>query len=122
MAKQLGKYTILRTLGQGAMGEVYLAHHPAILRVIQTVASNARTYHKSVSVCGEMASDPAMALLLIGLGVRTLSLQTSALQPVCASLQKQSLAAIETFAREALQMTRAEQVLDLLKRIQITAD
>ena len=94
-----------------------LAHHPAILRLLYSVAGASKAHGKSVSVCGEMASDPALALLLVGLGIHTLSLQTSALPKVRASIQKQSFSRLERLAREALEMTQASQVLELLQKM-----
>lgn len=47
--------------------------HPAMLRVIHTVIQEAHAWGKPVSVCGEMAGDPAAALLLLGMGADTLS-------------------------------------------------
>ena len=97
-----------------------LSHHPAILRLIHAVAAAAKKHGKPVSVCGEMASDPLQALLLIGLGIRNLSLQASALPLVRASIQKQSFVNIEALAREAMKMTRGDQVLELLQKVQAT--
>jgi phosphoenolpyruvate-protein kinase (PTS system EI component) len=98
--------------------EYRLTHHPAILRLLHAVANSGKAHGKSVSVCGEMASDPTMALLLIGLGIRTLSLQANALPQVRGSIQKQSLASLEQLAREAMELDRAEEVLALLKKLQ----
>ena len=64
-----------------------------------------------------MASDPAMALLLIGLGIRTLSLQANALAPVRATIRLHSMATVEKLAHDALEMERSEQVLALLEKI-----
>jgi phosphotransferase system enzyme I (PtsI) len=55
------------------VSELYEPHHPAIVRALQHVADVARKAGKSCSVCGEIASDPAMALLLLGLGYDSLS-------------------------------------------------
>lgn len=93
------------------------ACHPVILRLIHAVVGAARAHGKPVSVCGEMASDPAMALLLVGLGVRTLSLQANALTPVRASIRQHSLAAIENLSRAALELERGEQVQALLEKL-----
>ncbi len=98
--------------------EYRLTHHPAILRLLHAVANSGKAHGKSVSVCGEMASDPTMALLLIGLGIRTLSLQANALPQVRGSIQKKSLASLEQLAREAMELDRAEEVLALLKKLQ----
>lgn len=113
----LVQYMFAASREDSHLEEYRLAHHPAILRLIHAVAGAARAHGKSLSICGEMASDPAMGLLLVGLGVRALSLQTSALRLVRASIQKHSSRALEKLAREALEMNRAEQVLDLLKKL-----
>ena len=114
----LVQYMFAASREDSHLEEYRLAHHPAILRLIHAVAGATKAHGKSVSVCGEMASDPSLALLLVGLGIRTLSIQASALPRVRASIQKQSFARIETLAREALEMDRAEQVRDLLQKMQ----
>ncbi|MCU0836532.1 MAG: phosphoenolpyruvate--protein phosphotransferase [Chromatiaceae bacterium] len=52
----------------------YDALHPAVLDAIRQVIDTAHRFGKSVSVCGEMAGDPAGALVLLGLGVDALSM------------------------------------------------
>ena len=59
------------------MAHLYDPLHPAVLRLIsQTIATGART-NIPVSVCGEMAGDPSMTRLLIGMGLRQFSMHPS---------------------------------------------
>src|SRR4029453_4403282 len=53
--------------------ERFTPHHPAILRQLKMVLDAGREHDITVSVCGEMASDPLSAVLLMGLGYRILS-------------------------------------------------
>lgn len=52
------------------------ALHPAVIRALIQVTDAARLHGKPVCVCGEAAGDPAVALLLLGLGVESLSLSS----------------------------------------------
>jgi phosphotransferase system enzyme I (PtsP) len=56
--------------------------HPAVLNAIHHVIEAAHRHGKPVSVCGEMAGDPAGALLLLGMGVDTLSMSPTLLAQV----------------------------------------
>jgi len=60
--------------------------HPAIIRLIKMIIEGAHLYGKPVSVCGEMAADPAMAVELVRLGVDKLSMASSAIGAVKAAL------------------------------------
>lgn len=56
--------------------------HPAVIHVVRNIVQSARRENKPVGVCGEMAGDPASALLLLGLGVDSLSMTPSSLPRV----------------------------------------
>ncbi len=56
--------------------------HPAVVHVVRDIVQRSRRHNKPVGVCGEMAGDPASALLLLGLGVDSLSMNPSSLPRV----------------------------------------
>ncbi len=69
----------------------YRPEHPAVLRALERIAAAGRRADKPVSVCGEIAHDPAFIPFLIGIGVRTLSVD-----PVHLPAVHQALAAVDT--------------------------
>jgi phosphotransferase system enzyme I (PtsI) len=83
---------------------------PAILRLIVTSVTAAQKYDRPISVCGAMASDPLAAVLLVGLGVRELSMEAAAIPEIKEALHRVSLAEAEAVAAEALRQESAEDV------------
>jgi phosphotransferase system enzyme I (PtsI) len=83
---------------------------PAILRLIVTSVTAAQRYDRPISVCGAMASDPLAAVLLIGLGVRELSMEAAAIPEIKEALHRVSTAEAEAVAAEALRQESAEDV------------
>jgi phosphotransferase system enzyme I (PtsI) len=61
------------------VSSMYAPLHPAILRVLRHVARGARRGGLAVSVCGEMAADPVLIPLLVGLGLREFSMTPAAI-------------------------------------------
>jgi len=90
----------------------YQPLHPSVLRLIAGIVRAAGAYGRPVSVCGEMAADPLQALVLMGLGVRELSMSPSAIPRVKAAVR----AASESVAREV-----AQRCLDLPTAAEVEA-
>jgi phosphotransferase system enzyme I (PtsI) len=91
----------------------YLAspYDPAILRLIRGVIEAGRRHKRPVAVCGAMASDPLPALLLIGMGLRELSMESSALPEVKEAISRVTLAEAEAAARHALEGVTTDDVM-----------
>jgi phosphotransferase system enzyme I (PtsI) len=83
---------------------------PSILRLIVTVVKAAERYKRPLSVCGAMASDPLAAVLLVGLGIRELSMEAAAIPEIKEALHRVSLAEAVAVANEALMQESAEDV------------
>jgi phosphoenolpyruvate-protein phosphotransferase (PTS system enzyme I) len=100
------------------VSSLYEPMHPAILRIVRLVASAGRRAGIPVAVCGEMAADPALLALLVGLGLREFSMAPSALplaKQVLRSLRAEDARAAARRALSARTVREVERtLLDLL--------
>ena len=72
------QYTLAIDRADEAVAHLYNPWHPAVLQLVaQTIALRATGSSKDVSVCGEMAGDPAFTELLLGMGLRSFSMHPS---------------------------------------------
>ncbi len=78
----LTQYLLAVDRNNARVAELYESLHPAVLRALMQVVDGAHVHGKPVSVCGEMAGDPVAALLLLGMGMDSLSMSVSSLPRV----------------------------------------
>jgi phosphotransferase system enzyme I (PtsP) len=78
----LTQYLLAVDRNNSRVASLYQSLHPAVLCAVQQVVIEAHKLGKPVSVCGEMAGDPAAVLALLGLGVDSLSMSVSSLPRV----------------------------------------
>lgn len=92
------------------VSQLYQPLHPSILRVIQMVGRAARRAGIPVSLCGEMASDPALLTLLVGLGLTDFSMTPGAI-PVAKHLLAEIRASdMKALARRIRRMATIEEI------------
>ena len=111
----LTQYTLVVDRGNARLADRFTPHDPSVLRLLKLVAEAARSAGKPASVCGEMASEPLSAFLLIGLGYDTLSVAPPALPIVKWLIRQVSTAQARTAAEAALAARSAELALDILR-------
>jgi phosphotransferase system enzyme I (PtsI) len=98
----LTQYVMAADRSLGALSYLQSPWHPAVLELVARTAEAGRALRKPVGVCGEAAADPLLALVLVGLGVTSLSMTWSAIADVRAILARYTLAQCEAVAAAAL--------------------
>ena len=78
----LTQYLLAVDRNNARVASLYDSLHPSVIRAILQVVESARVHNTPVSVCGEMAGDPIAALLLLAMGIDSLSMSVSSLPRV----------------------------------------
>jgi phosphotransferase system enzyme I (PtsI) len=89
---------------------LYEPLHPSLLRLIGTVAKAAKAANIPVTVCGEMAGEPMIAPVLLGLGIRELSMSAVSVPEVKATVRSMSQAAAEQMMGRTHKLATAAEV------------
>jgi multiphosphoryl transfer protein len=97
----LVQYTMAAERGNELVADLLAGPQPSLLRLVALITAGAIAHDRMVGVCGELAGDPASALLLVGLGVRELSMAPPLIAEVKEALRSVTLADAAAAAKQA---------------------
>jgi phosphotransferase system enzyme I (PtsI) len=98
----LAMYTLAVDRGESAVAHLYDPVHPAVLRLVRFATEAALRLRMPVSVCGEIASNPRLVPLLLGLGLRSFSMNASAVPGVKQAVRAAKIDDCARFARRVM--------------------
>lgn len=106
----LVQYTLAVDRVNKAVASLYRQTHPAVLQLIKLTVDAGRDAGIPVSVCGEMAGDTRTAALLVGLGIRILSMSPHSMGKIKQVLRASKLRELEKMAQDALECSTPDDV------------
>ncbi len=110
----LTQYLLAVDRNNANVAGLYDSLHPAVLRAIYQTVQSAKRHNIPVSVCGEMAGDPAAALVLIGMGIDSLSMSASSLTRVKWVIRNITIKRAQDLVTEVLEMEDGQTIRQYL--------
>ena len=110
------QYTLAVDRVNKLVGSLFKETHPAVLLLIAQIVQSCKKTGTPLSVCGEMAGEPMMAQLLIGMGIRNLSMSPTLIGPVKKAIRSIEVSYLEEMANELLSYLTATEVRENLVR------
>jgi len=111
----LTQYTLAVDRGNELVSTLYSSVDPAVIRLIRTVIQDAHKGRVETSVCGEMASEPESVMLLLGLGIRELSIAAPMIPEIKQIIRSVTIEECNKVTRGVLGMNSERQISSFLR-------
>jgi len=109
-SNDLTQYLLAVDRNNPRVADLYHSLHPAVLRALRNVAQASHAEGVPVSICGELAGEPAAALLLVAMGYDVLSMSATNLLKVKSAIRSISFAKAEALLEEVMELADTESV------------
>jgi phosphotransferase system enzyme I (PtsI) len=113
------QYTLAIDRADDAVAHLYNPLHPSVLKLISMTIKAGGKFGKPVSVCGEMAGDVKLTKLLIGMGLRQLSMHPSHILGVKQQVLYSQLPKLNAYAHKILGLTDIEKIEQLVAKFNL---
>ena len=114
-SNDLTQYVLAVDRNNPQISDLYDPLHPAVLQLIHRLVQTAAEHNKPVELCGEMASDPDGCVILVGLGVDSLSMNAPLIPVVKKRLSGISLSDAQSLAKKALNASSPIEVRNIIR-------
>ena len=111
----LTQYTLAVDRGNELVSTLYSAADPAVLRLVSMVVQDARKAQIGLAVCGEMASEPEYIMVLLGIGIRTVSVTPPMIPEIKQIIRSVTMEECNSLARKVLGMNSERQISSYMR-------
>ena len=109
------QYTVAVDRGNERIASLYSAAHPAVLQLIKEVIRAAQRTKIDVSLCGEMAGEPEFVMLLVGMGLRGVSMTPPAIPEIKKVIRSVTIEHCKRIARKATSFESDRELINYLR-------
>lgn len=113
------QYMMAVDRGNDLVVDLYQEFHPAVIRTLGYIMEDCKEFNISISICGEMAADTLAVPLLVGLGIKSLSVSPAAAPSIKRTIRSFNYARAKELAEECIKCPCEE---DVLEKIQVFFD
>ena len=114
------QYTLAGDRIDDEVNYLYDPLHPSVLRLIHQVIEAGKRSGIPVAMCGEMAGDPAFTRLLLGLGLREFSMETSSLPDIKQRILESRIDDLESYCLQTLDCLDKESLRQMVDKLNDT--
>ncbi|MDP2226730.1 MAG: phosphoenolpyruvate--protein phosphotransferase [Moraxellaceae bacterium] len=114
-SNDLTQYMLAVDRNNTRVADIYTPYHPSVLRALQIVVDEAHRVGRPVGICGEMAGDPATAILLVAMGFDSLSMSASNLLRVRKAIRTIPFIQARSLLEQVMQVDNAAVIKSLVE-------